>query len=332
MLDGFFKCPFGIVIYRDILEKLLAIEMSDNKYVLITAARNEEVHIEGTIKSILAQTLRPIKWIIVSDGSKDGTDEIVNSYKAYNDVIHLIRVQGNEQRNFCSKVDAINAGYKEIGPIEYQFMGNLDADVSLRPDYYERIIEKFSKNPKLGIAGGIIIELDGHKPSSQNISLNSVAGAIQLFRRQCFLQTGGFIPMEFGGEDALLEIMARMSGWEVHTFPEIEAFHHRHTGRAAGNLLKAKFREGKMFYTLGYHPIFYMIRSLYRVIDKPYFLGSMFQIYGYLWSKIRKTERPIPKKVVEFLRREQTQRLKSTFIRSNGSNFIHTSVTLRQNR
>ena len=303
--------------------------MFSSKYILITPARNEEAHIERTIKSILAQTLPPIKWIIVSDGSKDRTDEIVNSYKAHHDVIQLIRVQGNEQRNFCSKVDAINAGYKEIGPIEYQFIGNLDADVSLCPDYYERVIEKFSNNSKLGIAGGIIIELDGKKPISQNISLNSVAGAVQLFRRQCFLQTGGFIPMEFGGEDALLEIVARMDGWEVQTFPAIEAFHHRHTGRAGGNLLKSRFREGKMFYALGYHPIFYMIRSLYRVIDKPYFWGSMFQIYGYLWSTMKKTERPIPQKVVEYLREEQIQRLKSTFIKGKDAKFIPASHSFK---
>lgn len=172
--------------------------MYDSKYILITAARNEEAHIERTIKSILGQTLPPMKWIIVSDGSTDRTDEIVDRYAADHDFICLLRFTKNLERDFSSKVKAINAGYEKLRDLEYEFIGNLDADVSLSPDYYERIIETFSQNPKLGIAGGIIVELDGNRPINQNISLNSVAGAIQLFRHQCFLQTGGFVQMELG--------------------------------------------------------------------------------------------------------------------------------------
>jgi biofilm PGA synthesis N-glycosyltransferase PgaC len=46
-------------------------------YALITPARNEARFIRQTIDSVAAQTIRPIKWVIVSDGSTDGTDDIV---------------------------------------------------------------------------------------------------------------------------------------------------------------------------------------------------------------------------------------------------------------
>ena len=123
--------------------------MFKKPYVLITAARNEEAYIEKTINSVISQTILPRKWVIVSDGSTDRTDQIVNKYAAKHDFIQLVHISGSTQRNFRSKVNAINIGYERLKHIEYEFIGILDADVSFKSDYFESILREFQKNPKL---------------------------------------------------------------------------------------------------------------------------------------------------------------------------------------
>lgn len=285
--------------------------MSKKSYVLITAARNEGSFIEQTIKSVISQSTLPTKWIIVSDGSTDDTDEIVSKYCEKHNFIELIRKKETGERDFCSKVHALNMGYARLKNINSAFIGNLDADVSLSQNYYEKVLEKFEKNSKLGIAGGIIEELINNKYINQNISFNSVAGAIQLFRRRCFEETGGYIPARLGGEDAIVEVMARMRGWVVQTFPEIKVRHHRIVGSGQGDILKARFRAGNMFYLLGYHPLFFIVRSIYRMIDRPFIIGSVLQISGYFLASIRREERVVSADFVKFLASEQIQRIKS---------------------
>ena len=101
-------------------------------YVLITPARNEAEFIDLTIRSIVAQTFRPLKWVIVSDGSTDQTDEIVNSYAAAQPWIQLIRMPERKERHFAGKVHAFNAGYEQIKDLNFDVVGNLDARRLLR--------------------------------------------------------------------------------------------------------------------------------------------------------------------------------------------------------
>src|SRR4030042_2582004 len=123
-------------------------------YVLITSARNEEEFIEQTIKSVVSQTVRPIKWVIVSDGSTDGTDDIVKKYVAEHPWIELVRMPERKERHFAGKVHAFNTGYKSVQDLEFDIVGNLDADVSLDdPTYIDFLLEKFSQDPTLGVAG-----------------------------------------------------------------------------------------------------------------------------------------------------------------------------------
>lgn len=158
----------------------------NNSYILITPARNEAAYIEETIKSVIAQTVLPQKWVIVSDGSTDGTDEIVKDYEASHDFIQLLHRKADRSRNFASKVYAIRAGIRQLEDIEYNFIGNLDADMSFEPNYYERIFVEFQSNSKLGIAGGMLFEPYDGKWIQQRTSTSwSVSGPIQMFRRQC---------------------------------------------------------------------------------------------------------------------------------------------------
>lgn len=300
------------------IHKISKISVMKKDYVLVTAARNEEAYIEKTIQSVVDQTILPNKWVIVSDGSTDRTDEIVKQYEANHDFIQLLHRDADGSRNFGSKVYAIRAGIERFYGIQYDFIGNLDADVSFEPHYYERILARFEENPKLGIAGGVLFEPCGGKWIRQYVSLLwSVSGPIQMFRRQCYEDIGGYIPLQAGGEDATAEAMARMQRWGVRSFSDIAALHHRRTGTEKGPIFLARFHNGIVHHRNGNHPLFEVAKCLYRIIDRPYIVGSFLIIAGYCWSWIRRNEYSIPIDVIKHLRREQKKRLLSLLLKSN---------------
>ncbi|MGA7838083.1 MAG: glycosyltransferase [Ignavibacteriaceae bacterium] len=280
-------------------------------YVLITPARNEADYIEKTIKSVINQTILPQKWIIVSDGSTDRTEEIVNYYISKFNFIELLKKKNNEDRNFGSKARAISIAYNKLRELDFELIGNLDADVSLDVNYYERMLIEFEANPNLGIAGGVRYDLIKGRFIKLNCAPDSVGGPFQLFRRECYEEIGGYKPSRFGGIDAIAEISARMNGWEVKMFPQYKILHYRPTGTATDNVLKQKFRAGIRNYSLGYHPLFLFLRSYKTITIKPYFFGSIIILFGYLWASMRRFPRPVSKEFVKYLRLEQIGKMKS---------------------
>jgi len=286
----------------------------ESNYVLITSAKNEEAYIENTILSVISQTILPIKWIIVSDGSTDRTDEIVKKYVENYHFIQLVHIDTDKKRNFHFKVMAFNIGYKVVKSMKYEFIGNLDADVSFNLNYYECIIAKFIKNRKLGCAGGEIYDFYDRKFHKAFSSPWHVPGPIQLFRRQCFEDIGGYLPLE-RNVDAVALIMARMKGWEVKKFPNIKIFHHRRAGIAEGNLLFSRFRYGVLEYSCGFHPIYMIVKFINRILEKPYFISSLFILSGYLYALFKREPYSLDYNVIRYLRKEQTQRLKEFILR-----------------
>jgi biofilm PGA synthesis N-glycosyltransferase PgaC len=281
-------------------------------YVLITPARNEEAYIEKTIHSIIDQTVLPKKWVIVSDGSTDCTDEIIQTYALRYDFIRFISSIPASERSFSSKVQAFNAGYAQLADIPYDFIGNLDADVSFDPHYFKEILERFNNNSRLGVAGGWVYELENGKFTPRFGSTRvSVPGSIMLFRTKCFLNIKGYIPLPMGGEDTVAEIMAKMHGWETLSFPDLRVFHHRKTGTGNSSIYLARFRQGIEEYAVGTHPLFLLSKALRRVIEKPYFVGSMLRLTGFTFSYLRRENRQIPDNVMHFIRYEQMKRLRS---------------------
>jgi len=283
--------------------------VENRNYVLISPARNEEAIVERTIGSVLSQTVLPEKWVVVLNGSTDRTEEIVGKYANKHSIICLIRARGESQPSFGSKVNAFRTGYELIQDLKYNYIGNLDADVSFGPNYFEQVLSRFEQNHELGIGGGIIEELIDGQYVPQTISSNSVAGAVQLFRRRCYEDIGGYIPIETGGIDSAAEIMARMQGWRVQTFPELKVLHHRRVTTGGKNILCTRFQKGMTHYLLGYHPFFHLLSCLYRITEKPYFLGSILMLCGYLWPFFRRHPRTLPSEVVSYLHMEQMERI-----------------------
>ena len=284
-------------------------------YVLVTAARNEEAYIERTIESVIAQTVLPQKWVIVSDNSTDRTDKIVKRYAEQYDFIELMRLESNGERNFARQVYGQQAGAERLQNIKYDFIGMLDADISVKPDYYEAILRRFGQNARLGLAGGILFDhLDG-KWVRQCVSVSwSVSGPVQMFRRQCFGQIGGYLPLEKGGQDGIAEVMARMHGWEVKSFPDLEVLHYRCTGTQDSHLLSACFNAGIREYSNGYHPLFEIIKCISRFRQKPYVVGGLLRLSGYCRAFLRRDRQEIPDDVVAYRRREQLHRLHAALL------------------
>jgi glycosyltransferase involved in cell wall biosynthesis len=279
-------------------------------YVLITPARNEEAYIEKTIQSFISQTVLPEKWVIVSDGSTDRTDEIVRKYVAQYSWIELIRMPERRERHFAAKVNAFNAGYEKIKNINYDIIGNLDADLSFEQDYMEFLLGKFIQYPELGVVGTPFIEHASQPYDYHFSNIEHVSGACQLFRRECFEAIGGYTPIKGGGVDWVAVTTARMKGWKTRTFPEKTIFHHRAMGTGKGNVLMARFRLGKEDYYEGSHPLWELFRAIYQMKFNPFILGGLFMISGYVAAFLQRMDRPVSPELIAFYRKEQMQRLK----------------------
>jgi glycosyltransferase involved in cell wall biosynthesis len=278
-------------------------------YVLITPARNEAAYIELTLKSVVSQTVRPVKWVIVNDGSTDGTDDIVRKYAATNPWIELVQMPERRERNFAGKAVAVSAGQKQLGDLQYDVIGNLDADVSFEPDYFAFLMGRFAENPKLGVGGTAFREGD-LSYNYEFVGIEHVSGMCQMFRRECFEDIGGYAAIRSGGIDLIAVLSARSKGWETRTFVEKSFVHHRSQGGALHTGLRERIHMGRKDYLLGNHPLWETFRSVYQMAHKPYLIGGLLVLASYIWNSIRGVERTIPPELMVIRRSDQLKRLK----------------------
>jgi len=280
-------------------------------YVLITPARNEAAFIELTIKSVVAQSVRPVKWVIVSDGSTDGTDDIVTRYLAENPWMELVRMPERKERHFAGKVHAFNAGYAKVKDLPYEVLGSLDGDLSFDPEYFAFLLAKLNDDPKLGLVGTPFQDGGNKTYDYRFTSIEHVSGACQLFRRECFEDIGGYTPVRGGGIDHIAVLSCRMKGWKTRTFTEKTTFHHRPMGTAERKTFTVRFRTGSLDYALGGHPLWELFRACYQMSKPPFIVGGLVLFSGYLWGFLTRAKRPISDEMVRFRRGEQMQRLRA---------------------
>jgi glycosyltransferase involved in cell wall biosynthesis len=279
------------------------------KYALVTPARNEARFIEQTIQSVVAQTIRPIVWIVVSDGSTDETDAIVGRYLEMHSWIQLVRMPERRDRHFAAKVSSFNAGFERVKDLDYDIVGNLDADITFEPDYFAFLLQKFAEDSTLGVAGTPFVE-GNQSYDYRYTNVEHVSGACQLFRKNCFADIGGYVPIKGGGIDWLAVTTARMKGWKTKTFTEKVCYHRRAIGTAQKNKFRALFAQGGKDYYLGGHPLWQVFRASYQLRRKPYIVGGFLLLFGYLWSAITGVKRQVSPELMRFHRAEQMQRLR----------------------
>lgn len=298
--------------------------MKVDNFVLITAARNEAKFIPITLDSVVSATFRPLRWVIVDDNSDDDTAGVVQRYAEANDFIHLVHAPPRAKRDFASKVLAHNFGCRFVRDLEYRFIGNLDADVSFREDYFQKLIRKFDSDHRLGLAGGTLYEKSGERYAVRpGNRIRCVPGAIQFFRKACYESIGGYIPLELGCEDAAAEAMARMRGWGVRSFPDIPVFHNRPLALKGARLLRHLMRGGAADCRLGYHPLYELAKATRRLVQKPYVFGSVMQLAGFCMASVRHDRHSVPQSLVRYIRSEEIRLLRRyVFRRPRDSSFI----------
>ena len=279
------------------------------KYVLISPAHNEERFIAKTLESMAAQTLLPERWIIVNDGSTDNTANFAANYAQRFPWIQLVHRSPRLDRHFGAKVHAFNAGLERVGSLDFDVIGNLDADISFDPDYLEFLMKKFATDPTLGVAGTPFLE-NGYDSARDSFEgENHVAGGCQLFRRRCFQDVGGYVPNPGGGIDWIAVTTARMKGWKTRSFPEKRFHHYRTLGTAERSSIAASFSYGEKDYYLGGSPIWELFRVIYRMRKQP--VDGLGLLFGYFWAALRRIQRPISAELMSFHRREQMRKLKA---------------------
>ncbi len=282
-------------------------------YVLITAARNEEKHLERVIFSVTTQTVLPLAWIIVSDASTDSTDNIVSAYAERIPWIKLLRMPKSQEQGFSRKALAFNMGWSFIRHTNFDLAVNLDADVSFNPDYMEYMLVQFEENPRLGVAGTRFREGNYISLGHIGADFKHVCGQVQVFRKSCLEELDGYIEMPYGGLDVVAVTRARMLGWKTRTFSDKLFEHHRKMGSLWSTELRARLIEGRKDYVLGNHPLWQMLRILNRMRKKPYCIGGVYVLLGYLFAYSKQLYRPQGQDFVDFRRMEQLRRIGNAF-------------------
>jgi glycosyltransferase involved in cell wall biosynthesis len=294
-------------------------------YVVITPARNEARFIELTVKSLLTQSVLPVRWIVVSDGSTDATDDIVRAYSARHPWIELLRMPEREERHFAGKVHAFNAGYARLRELKYDAIASLDGDISFDAGYFEFLLRKLAEDPELGLVGSPFEESGNQVYDYRFVNIEHVSGACQLFRRECFEAIGGYTPVKGGGVDYIAVVSARMRGWKTRTFPEKRCFHHRKMGTAEHRAFGSRLKLGMKDYALGNHPLWQLFRAAYQMTKRPAVVGGLAVLSGYMLAWLGRAEKSVSREMQSFIRQEQMQRLKRflTGNRSVGKRALH---------
>ena len=282
---------------------------SSASYAIVSPVKNEARNIRHTIRSVLAQTVMPMVWVIVDDGSTDGTVEIVETLCREHAWISLLqhRIAGRYNLSGGSEIQAFYRGYEAIRHLGFQFLSKLDGDISFGQGYFGDLLKQFLADERLGIASGAVYDTDAAGAMESTYELH-VRGAARVYRRQCWDEMGGTYDQL--GWDALDVYRARMLGWETRSFPGIPMVHHVKTW-TKGGLLRGMARSGRIYYVIGAHPIFVMAKAVAALFRWPCVVRGLALAYGYLAPAVRGAARLGDDAVRSFVRREQIARMKA---------------------
>jgi glycosyltransferase involved in cell wall biosynthesis len=283
--------------------------------VVISPVRDEAQYLETTIQSVIQQTVRPAQWILVDDGSTDATAEIISRYaKLHSWITPVHRPNRDEERRIrnrgtrarqAKEIEAFYGGYRQLTATDWEYLAKIDGDVGFEPNYFERCFAEFGTNPKLGIGGGVICNFVDGRMQPESTPRFHVRGATKIYRRGCWDAIGGVI--QGAGWDTLDEVKANMLGWQTRTFPDLKVAHYRFTGTANGAWNNA-VKNGLWSYIAGYHPLFMLGRCTKRVFQRPYLVGAIGLLWGFLVGYLQGIPQTEDKALIHYLRRQQLNR------------------------
>ncbi|MFZ6775230.1 glycosyltransferase [Undibacterium sp. Ji83W] len=279
--------------------------------VIIAPVRDEADLIRLTLDSMVAQTVRPVEWIIVDDGSQDGTADIVREYAAKHPFIRLVQRPDRGFRKVGGGVvAAFKFGITQIEHQDYEYIAKLDGDMSFGPRYLECMFEQFALEPKLAAVSGKVYREEEGQKIEEIIIDEHVAGQFKLYRRTAFEEIGGFVEEVLW--DGIDVHTARMKGWTTKSFLHTDAIlmHHRLMGSSDKNVYRGRLRWGRGIWFMGYHPLYALASGIFRMREKPFVIGGLLIIAGYLGAAIKRAPRYDNPEFREHLHRWQLGQIK----------------------
>lgn len=284
--------------------------MPGHKYVLISPCRDEAEYMRQTLDLVVCQSIRPAKWIIVDDGSTDETPKILAEYKEKYSWIEIVTRTDRGKRSVGpGVVDAFYSGYQATNPEDYEFLCKLDLDLRLPPRYFETLMERMKANPRIATCSGkAYVEHNGRlveEGHGDDMSL----GMTKFYRVSCFKQIGGFVrEVMWDGIDCH---RCRMNGWIACSWdePELRFVHLRPMGSSQQSIYTGRMRHGYGQYFMGTGFLFMAASAIYRLNQKPYVLGSLAILWGWIKSALSDKPRYDDAAFRKFLRRYQWRAL-----------------------
>jgi glycosyltransferase involved in cell wall biosynthesis len=283
--------------------------------VLISPVKDEARFVESTLRSVVSQTALPVLWVIVDDGSSDETCQIVRRYAAAHPFIQLVESSDTGSRQPGARViQAFNRGCRCLEGVPYEFLVKLDCDLSFEPRYFEALLGRFERDPRLGIASGVYAEKDRTDTwAVVPMPAYHAFGASKMVRRSCFEEIGGFLVAK--GWDTVDEIRAWNRGWKTQHYADLVCRHHKREGSGIGQL-RTNVMHGHIYYVTGGDPLFLVFKILRRMTSSPVVVGALALWWGYLSALVRRTPRLVTTAEMRAYRRLLRRRLWSSARRS----------------
>jgi biofilm PGA synthesis N-glycosyltransferase PgaC len=279
-------------------------------YVIISPVRDEEAFLGVTIESVLGQTLRPLEWVIVDDGSRDGTAAIAEEAARSHPWIRVVRREPRSDRQVGGGVvRAFRHGLAAVEAVDYRFLCKMDGDLRFGPRYFECIRRRFDEDPRLGTLSGKSYHLRGGRLVKEYTRDDFSHGTVKFYRRECYEAIGGFVTeVMWDGIDCH---RCRMLGWKAASLdrPELRITHLRQMGSSDRGVLVGRRRHGRGQYFMGTHPLYIVASALRRLTDPPWVLGSVMILVGYFQAAWRRVPRYEDPEFRRHLRRWQMARL-----------------------
>ena len=279
----------------------------NSTYVVVTPCRDELEHLPGTIESMIAQEVRPAQWVIVDDGSTDGSGELLDRYAAEHDwIVPVHRDDRGHRLNGSGVMDAVHAGLDRIVVDDWEYLVKLDADLTFAPDYFRQCFAEFDGDDRLGIGGGVVLsEVDGRLLEEKHPDFH-VRGATKIYRRGCWTDIGGLHPVK--GWDTLDELKANKEGWSTRSFHHLGVVQKRYTGAAQGQLSNWR-KNGEGCWIAGYHPLFLVARAVVRGLRRPFVTPTIGLLLGYFGAAVRRVPKIPDPDLIRYVRAQQIRKL-----------------------
>jgi glycosyltransferase involved in cell wall biosynthesis len=282
------------------------------RIVIISPVRNEETYLAETIRSLVDQTVKPVEWLVVDDGSTDRTPQMIREAAADHPWIHL---ESKPDRGFRAVgpgvVEAFYYGHERIRTPAYDFICKMDGDIAFGPKYFETLLGFFDRDPYLGAASGKPFnQREDGRLAEERHNDEMVAGMMNFYRRKCFEDIGGFVRQVHW--DGIAFHRARMSGWRTRSIrhPDLNFVHERLMGSSHKGITTGRLRWGRGQYFMGTHPLFIFAIGLYRMFEKPFLAGGSCIVFGYFKAMLEGMERYDDPEFRKSLHAWQFERLK----------------------